>query len=161
MITKNFKNAILGQFRNCKMDFKDENGVCIVATSSNYYQYIFNDSFNSAKVQTGANYKYCKLGNGTTVESEDDYKLENVITTLTPNSFSLDYSKIETDSIFDNEEMRYIYNVTNNTTENITVSEIGLFMNMIASSPCLLIRETFAPITILSGETKTFTIVLN
>lgn len=103
------------------------------------------------------------VGNGTTVETIDDYKIESKINNLTPLSSSIAYSTK------DNFDLSLLYAVNktykNNTTENITVSEICLYTqgaywngNRGVLGDVLLARKVINPIIIAPGETYTFSI---
>ena len=103
------------------------------------------------------------VGNGTTLETIDDYKIESKINSLTPLSSSIAYSTI------DNFDLSLFYAVNktykNNTTEKITVTEICLYTqgaywngNRGVLGDVLLAREVIDPIIIAPGETYTFSI---
>ena len=158
MILKNWKNMILGY----------------LASSSNSYALVrYWDNSTTEGTQTkvvpisntstnpSGSYQAFVYGCGTTKESEYDYMLENRLTSLTINSFSMTKNYV-TDISVENVNFAYRAVVSNNTDENITISEIGIVRGVpdTPSSCVLLYRKTFEPITLAPNDTYTFAIDL-
>ncbi len=158
MITKNLKNLMLGYLCNytSNVPLVFETGIKSNASVNNY-------AFTPSKLTTtgsSAGQVACFLGGGTTKETENDYKLETeYFSDFTKDSFVLSQN-LNHDLDVKNVNIRYIATFTNNTSSAKTVSEIGLYW-WHSNYRVLLYRETFEPVTIASGETKTFTIVLS
>ena len=110
-----------------------------------------------------------EVGSGTTKETIYDYELENKLTNITKSSFSL---TLESNSDLDENgwkltTRKYTCVVTNNTSEDITVSEIGLYCYHVyyegaysTNLTALIYRKTFEPVTISPGDSYTFIINL-
>ena len=157
MITKNWKNMMFSYCCSSDICVKDVNGVKQnISCSYCNYPMITGKMATTSDISDTV---YCKLGSGTTQETEKDIALENGISNLTCNSFSLT-RKLSQNIEIDDNELRYIATFTNNTNEEIIVSEIGLIYDY-GQWDTLLYRKTFSPITFAIGETKSFSIVLN
>lgn len=154
MLTKNAKNIMLGLMNgwtglnNYYVDLKKTDGT---TTKTKPYASFFTNA-NASTLSTS--YTNIIFGGGTTPETDLDYKLETQISGLTVHSFTL------TENISSNLEvgldsLQYRASVSNNTNENISISEIGFIQNSI-----LLYRKTFDPITLAPGDTYTFAIDL-
>lgn len=93
------------------------------------------------------------LGSGTTQPTKEDYKIETPITTLTSNGAG---NNIRQSGVYLSDYIiTATQNVVNNTSNTITISEIGLFIGN--SSGCILLtRDVIAPVTLAVGESKTF-----
>ena len=66
-----------------------------------------------------------------------------------------------TDEQFYNQSNTCAFVVTNNNSEDVTISEIGLFYRMGAETRlALLYRETFNPVTLAPNESYSFTVNL-
>lgn len=104
---------------------------------------------------------FIALGSGDTAPSESDYKLDSAITNLTTIGGSVSYK---------NNANTYIIctqTFSNETTEPITVKELGLYAHLGKSyavtywSRYLFVREVLpTPVTINPGEIYTFTMTL-
>lgn len=98
------------------------------------------------------------FGSGTTPPVEEDYKLESPITdTVTFTPGAMQTSLTDEQDIISNTFM-----ITNNGTEDITVSEAGIYAPAAAGSNTsntskyiLLERTVFDPVTIPAGESAT------
>lgn len=90
------------------------------------------------------------IGSGNTPATIDDYTLETPITTLTASQVSV----IAVNVIEDGFEFMIVTTYTNNTSEDVTVREVG----WLADAGVLLSREIIDPVTIGPNESKTFTI---
>ena len=97
------------------------------------------------------------LGSGKTAPSNNDYCMENIITTLTLDSGSVS-DNLTTNNVSVNDNLKYLATFSNNTNEDIVVSEIGLIYNY--SVDYLLCREVIEPVTIKAGESRTFAITI-
>lgn len=106
----------------------------------------------------GTNYIGLAIGSGTTPVTFDDYKIEQPNTTLTDGGH---YLKVGT-GYGNNSICVYTQIVTNETSDPITISELGVMgapseNNADASySQVLYTRDVITPVTIGVGETKTF-----
>lgn len=110
-------------------------------------------------------YPYVMFGSGTTPPTANDYTLESPLQKVT-------YSKgtvvvTETD---DKDTYMNCFNITNNNTEAISVSEVGIVVpcpyagtTSVATKYMLIERTVFDPVTIAPGETATirYEIVVN
>lgn len=103
---------------------------------------------------------FLSYGSGTTEPTADDYTLESPISTLTGSSATCGKTA---------SGKQYTQVVTNETNEDITITELGLFVlvNVAYSeasamkSSVMLYHEVFdIPITIEPGQTATFTVEL-
>jgi len=168
MITKNFKAIIrlpfLGDTSNTnKCSVKKING-------ENSYPCLYNQASTSFGLNIMANESYRKIivGNGTTPPSSDDYALENMITGLTINT-SDSFPNYNEQKIGDGDNMYNVLNnygvvnitatATNNTDNDITISEIGFVVALSSSSieeGIMIDREVFSPITIHPDESYSF-----
>ena len=101
------------------------------------------------------------LGTGTTAPQSNNYALETDVSS----SFSDLSTSCSTSSDGSSEVTTITITGTNNTANDITISEIGLYKNLVYNSTgdtgaFLLVREVLAePFTVLAGSTftKTFT----
>lgn len=100
------------------------------------------------------------IGSGTTAATEDDYAMENVITSCT--------ATITDTTVYDSENYRYIerleITISNPTAADVTVSELGLFVSVQTASsrgtstsanPKLFMVEhtvLATPVTVPAGE---------
>ena len=109
-----------------------------------------------------SSYAYLLLGKGTTPVTEDDYVMDNLISTgISANGNSMVKSvecNVENGTLKKN--MVLTYNVKNTGTTDLTITEAGI-MDCIdySSSNCMVLlhREVFDPVTIPVGATRTFT----
>ena len=153
MLTKNGRKMLLSRAVDKYLYLKCKDGS--YANGLGYGQV----SYMMGNVQT--NYKdssgccFFRFGNGTTKETENDYMIESLIDNLTINSATCT-------KLFDNYDdcyLQYRASVTNNTNENITISEIGL-ESYLNDYEWIWYHKTFEPITLAPNETKTFAIDL-
>lgn len=97
------------------------------------------------------------FGSGTTPPQKTDYKLENCITT------GLTYSGDNTDQT--DGVAKWVQTVQNTSTEQITITEVGLFTkydNPVDYKTFLLTRTVLdAPVVLQPNEVKTFTITID
>lgn len=110
-------------------------------------------------------YPCVSFGSGTTEPTEEDYTLEAPLTsgvTFTPGTLQK--------SLTDEQDVMYnTFMITNTGTEDITVSEVGIFAKAAGSDTkstdyyTLLERTVFDPVTIPAGESVTvkYEIVVN
>lgn len=117
-----------------------------IATCNDYHTTSTSYGFSLDKVGIA-------LGSGTTQPTKEDYKIETPITTLTSNGAS---NNIRQSGVYLSDYIiTATQNVVNNTSNAITISEIGLFTGN--SSGCILLtRDVIAPVTLAVGESKTF-----
>lgn len=99
------------------------------------------------------------LGSGNTPATENDYTLENPI--------ALEWFKAPTMTIMPNgTSVEIAYTFVNNTTESVTIREIGLCARVQNSTTvvynCLLNRKILAtPVTMEVGDIYTFTFIID
>ena len=148
-------------------------GTAAYGNSSTYRCNVDPFSSTSLNVQTSYNSGYkginVLVGSGTTPVTADDYILESLITTVEKQNSSvvIDY-KIDNDSKSIATKMTIKVAIKNTGTENITISEIGLYETPYTgsgsnSSKCVLLyREVLNnPITLAPEEFSTFQIVID
>lgn len=108
-------------------------------------------------IETAGCYKGIVLGTGTTPPTYNDFKIEAPVESsgYSNNSYSIsaDCQQVLTQSY------------TNKSSEDITVTELGLFVSDADSGPSfakvLLTRNVIEPVTIKPNGTKTFTIKID
>lgn len=95
------------------------------------------------------------FGSGTTPPKKTDYKLNNHITT------GLTYNNNSTSS--NNNVLSWVQTVQNTSTEQITITEVGLFSNYGQDYSCMLLTRTVLdnPVVLQPNEVKTFTITID
>lgn len=100
---------------------------------------------------------FLSYGSGTTEPTADDYTLESPISTLTGSSATCGKTA---------SGKQYTQVVTNETNEDVTITELGLFVLVnatynyatVMNSSIMLYREVLdAPVTLEPGQTATFT----
>ena len=164
MFTKNFRNMICGKVSNHNVDCILESGVTKKEVNLYIIENVFRNDYSTIKSDEKEKvyYKFFELGNGNTPETVNDYKLANKITNLSFNSYTVTSNLNKSNDIYGDEEVRHIFTVTNNSSSEVSVCEMGLFICVESyQSPVLLYRKTFEPVKIAVGETKTFTIIIN
>ena len=95
------------------------------------------------------------FGSGTTPPQKTDYKLNNYITT------GLTYSGNNTNQT--NKVVNWVQTVQNTSTEQITITEVGLFTRYSSSCVVTLLTRTVLdnPVVLQPNEVKTFTITID
>lgn len=96
------------------------------------------------------------FGSGTTPPQKTNYKLENYITS------GLTYSGNNTNQA--NNVVNWVQTVQNTSTEQITITEVGLFAKYINGSyPTTLLTRTVldTPVVLQPNDVKTFTITID
>lgn len=130
MITKNYKNFLKGillggdnAYNLTALQIKDVTNAtryaCARFDSNSYFPYgvTYTVKYNSNQQSTGI-----YVGTGTTPPTENDYQIENVITTgLSANTPTLN-AALDADG---NPYKRYIITFTNTTASDITITEVG------------------------------------
>lgn len=157
MLTKNFRAGIISYTTEKSTKLKNFNGV---ENDSVSYAYCRVMNFNVSTKETGRS-NFC-YGNGTTKETCEDYKLENKLSNLNIDSFTVTpIIGTELES-YEQANLAYRAVLTNTTSENITISEIGIYYNYSNSDDYryLWYRKTFEPITLAPGDTYLFAIDL-
>ena len=99
------------------------------------------------------------VGSGDSDVTMDDYNLESKIETLTEVSQSQDYG----DTYNDNYLGIYAGTFKNNTANDITVKEIGVFYynNYTTNpNPFMIARQVISPVVLQPGDTYTFTVTV-
>lgn len=137
-----------------ELRIKRTSGGLVIGLPTEYFSGIA--TCNDYNTATGALYTYnvgIALGSGTTQPTKEDYKIETPITTLTSSGAS---NNIRRTGVYSSDYIiTATQSVVNNTSNNITISEIGLFFG--TSTGCVLLtRDVITPVTLAVGESKTF-----
>lgn len=127
----------------------------------NYYSSVLQSLSPSYYSETGSGVYYnlfgrgIVFGSGTTPPQKTDYKLNNHITT------GLTYNNNSTST--NNNVVSWVQTVQNTSTEQITITEVGLFSAYSDSQPTLLLTRTVLdnPVILQPNEVKTFTITID
>ena len=95
------------------------------------------------------------FGSGTTPPQKTDYKLNNYITT------GLTYSGNNTNQT--NKVVNWVQTIQNTSTEQITITEVGLFTIYSTNCVVTLLTRTVLdnPVVLQPNEVKTFTITID
>lgn len=129
--------------------------------------YMLNTAVPNTKQTSISNLQKCTsylfLGTGKTAPTVEDYNLESAIEYNTTGLNALNLTilnKTEYDTL-----KTIILTVRNDSKEDIgDISEIGYFINADLDAEknqvLMLARETFDPVTIKAGETKSFTLTI-
>lgn len=163
MITRNFKNYIRGLFCSVSSRTGTTNRpTCKVRSISNFY---YTNDIYIGDLSIKNEYKWFKVGAGTTAPTIDDYCMESEITDL--QQLSLYTRPNYTDDSGNVPYITDILNVTatyrNNTSNDITVTEIGFGVRSYGNNAdYLLCREVLdEPVTIEPNKVYTFTMTIN
>lgn len=106
------------------------------------------------------------VGTGSTAPTYNDYKMESAVdpNIVSYTSNSLTFPPINTNSqITDPMVVTFTQNITNNSGNDITIKEVGLFKGT-GSTSCasvLITRDVISPVTITPNETKTFIVTMD
>ena len=163
MLTKNFYSFIRAAFQKVSAEFTTTGGTAkqseFISTPSPPFEVM-----NKWTAKTGAT--GVSFGTGTTPATASDYWLESILTSsqisvVTPSAVS--FSRLDT-----YDEYSVTFGVTNITSNDITISEVGLTAMPASSggSMCyVLVDRTVldTPVTIPAGQSKqiTYTIRFN
>lgn len=161
MFTKNFYNLLAsygvnaGQGSNNGYPSRYVNGTLgyIARPTSTSFPY------TSPRVSSNINSEGVYFGSGTTPASEDDYTLESLI------GSGLTVTQSNT-SIFEEGKMkrRCVYTLTNTSSSNITVGELGVVSLAYSGSGSqtyfLWLREVFGPVVIPPGSSQAITLTI-
>ena len=180
MITKNLRALLAGYTNNSNyyksVMLKDETGYDCVGgaylggTSSVIAGFIKTNVRESSGA--GSTYSYCtlKVGTGTTEPTADDYCLESEDSALTYVSGSASGNYTDKNLSMGGSLKTVVATFINNTTEAVTIKEVGFFVNYAdsynldgtnkTSRNFLMAREVIDPVEIGAGETYTFTFVI-
>lgn len=137
---------------------KNYNFITQVPTSASFKAYAEYDKNSVATTYIGL-----AIGSGTTPVTFDDYKIEQPNTTLTDGGHSL---KVGT-GYGNNSICVYTQIVTNETSDPITISELGVMSAYSADyqdsnyAQVLYTRDVITPVVIGVGETKTFVVTID
>lgn len=174
MITKNLR-ALLAAFtsdsnRSKSVKLKSEDGT--VCLGGAYPGNTKNLGAAWTRTETSGSYAYnnLRVGTGTTEPTADDYCLEAEISALTLVSSSTSGGYANDNLSEGNSAKTIVATYINSTTEAITISEVGYFIeyansyNLDGSNETrrnfLMAREVIDPVEIGVGETYTFTFVI-
>lgn len=130
----------------------DANANIIYSISGSKY-----NNTGSSSIYTIGDYRGIALGTGTTPPTYSDFRIE---TPVEPSGYSNNSYSIAEDC-----QQVLTQSYTNKSSENIIVTELGLFVTDSGSSAnagkVLLTRNVISPVTIKPNETKTFTIKID
>lgn len=175
MITKNLR-ALLGAFTNNSnyskaVKLKSEDGTAYLG--SGYPGLTTSPGAawtNNLASSTSYSYSNLRIGTGTTEPTADNYSLESETTALTLVSASASGSYTNNNLSEGNSAKTIVATYVNNTTEMVTISEVGYFIQHAQSynldgtnagyQNFLMAREVIDPVEIGAGETYTFTFVI-
>ena len=163
MLTKNFYSFIRAAFQKVSAEFTTTEGTAkqsgFISTPSPPFEVM-----NKWTTKTGAT--GVSFGTGTTPATVSDYWLESILTSsqisvVTPSAVS--FSRLDT-----YDEYSVTFGVTNITSNDITISEVGLTAMPASSGSSMcyaLVDRTLldTPVTIPAGQSKqiTYTIRFN
>lgn len=124
MFTRNYYGILAGKFSGIAgIPMKTTSGISCYSTAFDTYFDAFYDAVKNPAFQTNGSGKVVLFGTGTTAPTMDDYKLESPISSGLTASFIASATTIA-DGVC---TRKYIYTLTNGTTNDITISEIGAF----------------------------------
>lgn len=175
MITKNLR-ALLGAFTSNSnyrksVKLKSEDGtVCLGGAYPGSTTSLGAAWYSNLSSSTTYSYNDLRVGTGTTEPTAEDYCLEAENTSLTLVSASTT-GNYTNDSLSEgNSAKTIVATYVNNTTEAVTISEVGYFIEHAESYNLdgtnatyrnfLMAREVIDPVEIGAGETYTFTFVI-
>lgn len=157
-----WKQVISGNYQNYIKTTagvtKSFNFLTQVPSSASFKAY---GEYNGNTVATS--YIGLAIGSGTTPVTFDDYKIEQPNTTLTDGGHTLTVGT----GYGNNSICVYTQTVTNETSDPITISELGVMGAYSANAPStsysqvLYTRDVITPVTIGVGETKTFVLTID
>lgn len=156
MITQNWKNGLLAKVLGTTIYGVATDGTKLGFTTNNTNG-MYNQTYVSLPNALTANYRYALFGNGTTQPTELDTDLENQVDVTVSSTTSM-WTTGTTDE-YDSTKLVHYITVTNNNSDNVSISELGIFA-YISSKSYLLCREVFDTITLAKGESRTFEVVL-
>lgn len=157
MLLRNGKIMLLSKINNVTIALKNIEGLISQQVSYSNVDKFFKTFNKEDSSNTGSCFVF---GSGTTQEKETDFKLENAIQGLTVNSVSVnDYIAYVSYDDYDVKKYSFSCVVTNNTTNDVTISEFGI-KSYYNGQYYLWYRKTFDPITLAPNDTYTFAIDL-
>ena len=129
----------------------------INTSTTTFANVITNNNYAENTGSVGFTHVGIVLGSGTTAPTVENYKIENHLI-FTNVSASNDIAS--GNSYAGNSLHTFTQTVKNETSADITVTEIGVFgANAGSNAVCtLLTRDVINPVTVKVGETKTFTV---
>lgn len=131
-------------------DYTNSNHVTLGSVSSE--EYSESEAYKTYNMFT----RGIAFGSGTTPPQKTNYKLENHITS------GLTYSGNNTNQA--DKVVNWVQTVQNTSTEQITITEVGLFSkNYAGSYPTILLTRTVldVPVVLQPNDVKTFTITID
>ena len=175
MITKNLR-ALLGALTSNtnyrkSLKLKSEDGtVCLGGGYPGETSSLGAAWVNNLGSSTSYSYSDLRVGTGTAEPTADDYCLESETTALTLVSASATGNYTNNNLSEGNSAKTIVTTYVNNTTEAVTISEVGYFIEHAQSYNLdgtngtprnfLMAREVIDPVEIGAGETYTFTFVI-
>lgn len=118
---------------------------------------MYSNEVGSDGISTIGPYRGIALGTGTTPPTYSDFRIE---TPVEPSGYSNNSYSISADC-----QQVLTQSYTNKSSEDITVTELGLFVcdsgTYSSYTKVLLTRNVISPVTIKPNETKTFTIKID
>lgn len=124
MFTRNYYGILAGKFSGIAgIPIKTATGYSYYSTAVDTYFDMFYTSVKTPMFRTTGDMNCVLFGTGTTAPTMDDYKMESPISSGMTASFLASATTIA-DGVC---TRKYIYTLTNGTTNDITISEIGAF----------------------------------
>lgn len=157
MLTNNGRLFLLPTSQSCTKKFKAINGADTVGSDNSNKSAFNNVTYGGSLL----------LGDGTTAPTKNDYALEHALeNSLAVSIISKSNPIISTAQVYsDVPSLLYVTAlVTNETEEDVTISEIGMITSITSSdtSKILLTRTVLTePITMESGKTYQITVAIN
>lgn len=165
MYTKNYK--LWKQHAYCKQSLngaKNAVGANVTITHSSNAQYNHHDipclleTYNNQTTElSSSSAPGVYFGSGVIAPTENDYTITQIRTGI-----SVSTSTVKTNSSADGLTFSKAYTITNTGSEDMSVSEVGIFGNAFISSYdqnlFLFKRDVFTPVVIKPGESHVFTI---
>lgn len=160
MVLNNFKNWFAVMLKNTYVTNGGTNylgaGFNMSSTNTLFLANPFNSATNYLPA-SGTNYNYFTVlyGKGATAPTPEDYKLDDIITD------GWHHMQL-TSQVENNNEVIIIDTITNDSGEDITITELGINTKIcVNAGSCLMYREVLSkPVILKPNDIYTFTIKL-
>ena len=174
MITKNLRALLPALTSNTNyrksVKLKSDDGTVCIGGAYPGLTTSLGAAWTNTAVSGSYSYNNLRVGTGTTEPTADDYCLETENTSLTLVSASATGNYTNDNISEGNSAKTIVATCVNNTTEAVTISEVGYFIEHAdsynldgtnqTSRNFLMAREVIDPVEIGVGETYTFTFVI-
>lgn len=171
MLLRNFV-VIAAMYSNSKAFYKVRDAENRVISSEYVDRMCMQTTSGANYRETGAQLNYWSsytgivVGTGSTAPTYNDYKMESAVDPSIVSYTSNFLASPPTDTksqITDPMVVTFTQNITNNSGNDITIKEVGLF-KCTGSTDCasiLITRDVISPVTITPNETKTFIVTMD